>query len=296
MTIRRILAISAATITTTLLSAPANNAAEDSPSSAYQRYHQSLVEGKSDADLAVFRSAKVLSSNRGDKADQARALIRLMTPKSIRITGEKIEGDRATVSAEALDQDPMAKATGEKSKTFVKVTMVRETGQWKVEEEHWNTYMGSATPPTMAPGAQGWCAAAAKADFPSKPAAGNLHGQQFKVVGAEYSSFMKTLTLKETNEMFADRQVQIWLGIDDPNVAGKQFLVTTNSDSFHSPSLQVNWKRVGKENPSQMYTASDGFGMRLQFGTPQKGLLPGYIVLRLPDKSSVEGYFYATQR
>lgn len=278
-----------------LFSAKESTCAEESPTAVFQKYHQLVIEGKSGADLAPYRSAKVLSDKKSSDGAFS-AFTKMMTPKSIRITGEKIEGDRASVSAEALDEDPMAKAAGAKSKTLAKIKMVKEAGQWKVDEEQWSTYVGNAKPPTMAPGADNWCASASKAEFPSKPAAGNLHGQPFKVVGAEYSSFMKTLTLKETNDMFSDREVKIFLGVDDPSMAGKQFLVTTNSDSFHSPNVQIMWKRVGRENPSQMYSASDGYGMRLQFGTPAKGLLPGYIVLRLPDKSSVEGYFYATQK
>ncbi|MBY0548891.1 MAG: hypothetical protein K2W95_16585 [Candidatus Obscuribacterales bacterium] len=280
----------------TMLSANQSISADESPTAIFQKYHQLVIDGKGAADLAPYRSAKVLSSQKSDSDRALSGLTKLLTPKSIRVTGEKIEGDRATVSAEALDEDPMAKAAGAKSKTLAKIKMVKEAGQWKIEEEQWSTYVGNAKPPTMAPGADNWCAGASKAEFPSKPAAGNLHGQPFKVVGAEYSSFMKTLTLKETNDMFSDREVKIFLGTDDPSMAGKQFLVTTNSDSFHSPNVQIMWKRVGKENPSQMYSASDGYGMRLQFGTPAKGLLPGYIVLRLPDKSSVEGYFYAAQK
>lgn len=295
MSIKHAAAISLA-MALLLFSAKESTSAEESPTAVFQKYHQLVIEGKSGADLAQYRAAKLSSDKKGDGPPGFSALTKMMTPKSIRITGEKIEGDRATVSAEALDEDPMAKAAGAKSKTLAKIKMVKEAGQWKVEKEEWSTYIGNTKPPTMAAGAESWCAGASKAEFPSKPAAGNLHGQPFKVVSAEYSSFMKTLTLKETNEMFSDREVKIFLGTDDPNMAGKQFLVTTNSDSFHSPNVQIMWKRVGKENPSQMYSASDGYGMRLQFGTPAKGLLPGYIVLRLPDKSSVEGYFYAAQK
>lgn len=282
-----------------LLGAVAVVAADETPTSVFEAYHRLIFTCKSISELEPYESTKILSKRPGGKnAQMIFDQFKLMMPRSIRVTGEKIDGARATVSAESLTGDPVTKAMspGTKSRTLGKIIMVKEDGHWKVDEEQWSTYVGDAQPPQMATGAASWCASAAKTDFPSKPAAGQLHGQAFKVASAEYSSFMKSLTLTDSTDMFADRRVQIWLGVDDPNVAGKQFLVTTNSDSFHSPNVQIGWKRVAKENPSQMYSASDGYGMRLQFGTPQKGLLPGYIVLRLPDKSFEEGYFYAKQK
>jgi hypothetical protein len=49
-----------------------------------------------------------------------------------------------------------------------------------------------------------------------------------------------------------------------------------------------------------MFMPTDGYGIRLAFGQrdPKTGLLPGYIVLRMPDKeqSFVQGYFYAKRK
>lgn len=274
-------------------------AADESPTSVFEAYHKLVFTCKSITELEPYQSTKILKKRSGEKNPQVMFdQFKLLMPKSIRVIGEKIEGESATVSAESLTADPLtsAMAPGGKSKTLGTIKMIKENGHWKIEEEQWSTYVGGAQPPQMATGAASWCGAAAKTDFPSKPAAGQLHGQVFKVVSAEYSSTMKSLTLTDGADVFADRRVQIWLDTDLDHLAGKQFLVTKNSDSFHSPNVQIEWKRVAKESPSQMYGASDGYGMRLQFSTPQKGLLPGYIVLRLPDKSFVEGYFYAKQK
>lgn len=275
--------------------------ADETPTEVFKAYHEKMFAALSPNELNAFMSASnVAKYSNSSKSDTMMfQQIKLMTPRTVKITGEQIEGDKATVSVEATSEDPISKMMGAaagKSRTLGKIKMVKESGAWKIDKEEWSTYSGNSQPPVMAPGAGNWCDQASKAAFPQKPAAGNIHGQPFKVVGAEYSSFMKTLTLKETNDMFSDRQVMIQLHVDDANVQGKEFAVNKNSDSFHSPTVQIFWKRVGKENPSQLYSASDGYGMRLQFGTAAKGLLPGYIVLRLPDKTSVEGYFYAKQK
>ena len=65
--------------------------------------------------------------------------------------------------------------------------------------------------------------------------------------------------------------------------------------------VHMKWQVAGKSLPdTAMLMPSDGYGIRVAFGQldPKTGLLPGYIVLRMPDKeqSFVQGYFYAKQK
>lgn len=139
-----------------------------------------------------------------------------------------------------------------------------------------------------------WCAPAASLPFPKSPASGKLDGQDFLVDSAGFDlNNNHQLVLRQGKHFFADREVNIWLKNNHEDYEGKTIVVVPSSDMFHSLTVIMSRCLTGKAPDSKMFTK--GYGMRLQFGKKQGNILPGWILLRLPDadKSYVQGYFYA---
>ncbi|CAN5372775.1 hypothetical protein BH11CYA1_BH11CYA1_50500 [soil metagenome] len=136
--------------------------------------------------------------------------------------------------------------------------------------------------------------------FPQKAAAGRIHGQPFVVEGAELSN--EILTLRQGSDFFADREFMIFLFGLDGKLAGQQIVVKDGAPvGKASCHVHMKWKVGGDSLPkTDMFMPADGYGIRIAFGQrdAKTGLLPGYIVLRMPDKeqSFVQGYFYAKQK
>ncbi len=256
------------------------------------------------------------------------ALVKVMEPRNVRVDSVRVMGDKAELSVSAVDggqlSDAMtagfggiarglAGASGGRSQpekpmrstTVGKITMFKEDGNWMVGDESWSTKVTNLTAAQEAKraaeeaarkGLSSWCAPAASMDFPKKPAAGSLNGQAFVVEGAEFSN--GNLTLRQGRDFFADREVLIFLFGLEGNPDGQQIAVRDGEPVGGKGTCHVHmsFKVPGKDLPStKMFMPSDGYGIRLAFGQRKNGLLPGYIVLRLPDKaqSYVQGYFYA---
>ena len=256
------------------------------------------------------------------------ALVKTMEPRNVRVDSVKVMGDKAELSVSAVDGGQLSDAmtagfggiarglTGAsrggsqpaqpmRSTTVGKITMFKEDGNWMVGDESWSTRVTNLTPAQEAKraaeeaakkGLSSWCAPAASMDFPKKPAAGSLNGQAFVVEGAEFNN--GNLTLRQGRDFFADREVLIFLFGLEGNPDGQQIAVRHGEPVGGKGTCHVHmsYKVPGKDLPTtKMFMPSDGYGIRLAFGQRKNGLLPGYIVLRLPDKaqSYVQGYFYA---
>ena len=99
------------------------------PGKAYDAYRKVLLAG----DIPSLRK-KVSKERQADFDDpdfkKMFPLIQEMTPKNVKITAGSIDGDTATLLAEAKDKNETS--TG-------KITLVRESGAWKVAKEEWKS-------------------------------------------------------------------------------------------------------------------------------------------------------------
>ncbi len=257
-------------------------------------------------------------------------LMKAMQPRNVVVESVTVTGDRAELKASASDSGEMMESLGKgltgvmqgmvealvpapgkadvsqkikssmpKTITTGKIVMLKEAGQWKMDTESWSSTSSNVNPAEQAKkdASALWCAKALDMDYPRTPAAGKIHGQPFKVQGAEISS-QNILTIREGNDFFADRQFVIFLFDVDGQPDKKQILVK-NGEPVSGKSkahIHMGYKVAGKDLPkTEMFFPSDGYGLKLSFGQRKGDLLPGYIVLRMPDKeqSFVQGYFYA---
>jgi hypothetical protein len=99
------------------------------PGKAYEAYRKVLLAGNIPA-LKKSVSKDRLSDF--DDPDFAKMfpLIQEMTPKNVKITAGSIDGDKATLLAEAKDKNETS--TG-------KISLVKEAGAWKIAKEEWKS-------------------------------------------------------------------------------------------------------------------------------------------------------------
>lgn len=257
-------------------------------------------------------------------------LMKAMQPRNVVVESVAVNGDRAELKATASDSGEMMdslekgltgvmqgmvealvpapgkgavsqkiKSSMPKTVTTGKIVMLKESGQWKMDTESWSSTSSNVNPAEQAKkdASSLWCSKALDMDYPRTPAAGKIHGQPFKVQGAEISG-QNILTIREGNDFFADRKFVIFLFDVDGQPDRKQILVK-NGEPVSGKSkahIHMGYKVAGKDLPkTEIFFPSDGFGLKLSFGQRKGDLLPGYIVLRMPDKeqSFVQGYFYA---
>lgn len=154
-----------------------------------------------------------------------------------------------------------------------------------------------------------------QAAFPKQPASGSLRGAPFKVdrvllqassspLGPQgHTSEITQYSLTfHTGQTLRDlREVVVHLNMQSGTKLPRQ-LITAQPAALGTPAWQhqhssngpagvplgvvgvhLTWVNKGQPVPQSWYI-SDKFSLRLQFGQPQKGGLPGQIILRLPDK------------
>jgi len=100
------------------------------PGKAYDAYRKVLLAG----NLPALK--KAVSKDRQKDFDDPDfkkmfPLIQEMTPKTLKITAGSVDGDTATLLAEAKEKQETS--TG-------KITMVKESGAWKVAKEEWKSH------------------------------------------------------------------------------------------------------------------------------------------------------------
>ncbi|MBV9468367.1 MAG: hypothetical protein JO316_26090 [Abitibacteriaceae bacterium] len=167
-----------------------------------------------------------------------------------------------------------------------------------------------------------------KAPLPAQPAAGTVHQQKFTVEKAQLQTSTSPmmsrgkqvtevtqyhLTLRQGQVFNNTREVAVHITLKSgEKLPGRTFLVrpaTMGTPDWQKQHLysgptgaqlgvvgvHMSWTPPGQAMPQSVYY-SDKFSLRLQFGQPQHGTLPGQINLRLPDmdKSFIAGTFAIT--
>jgi len=99
------------------------------PAKAYAAYSKAIGGG----DIAALK--KLVSKERASQMDSKEfkemfGLIQAMQPKNVKITGGAVDGETATLLATAKDGKDTSTGT---------ITMVREGGAWKVQQDSWKT-------------------------------------------------------------------------------------------------------------------------------------------------------------
>jgi len=114
--------------------------AEETPTQAYLEIHKKELAAKNYADLLPVRSKASIAQDppmTEDEKAQIFPLFHETLPKLVTVTGETIEGNKATVKATATPEQPLK--PGDKDVTTGTITLVLEDGQWKIEKENWNS-------------------------------------------------------------------------------------------------------------------------------------------------------------
>jgi hypothetical protein len=138
-----------------------------------------------------------------------------------------------------------------------------------------------------------WTLDLSRAQIPARPAAGKVHGLDFKVESAKMENGI--LTIRQGKDFFAEREMTIFLFLKPgESVQGKSFQINPKDKTALSstPQIHVNWMEEGQRSP-KVAMFSDQYAMKLEFGQTTAGKLPFKIYLCLPDKeqSYVAGNF-----
>ena len=129
--------------------------------------------------------------------------------------------------------------------------------------------------------------------IPDKPAAGKVHGREFKVEKATLDQFMATLKLRHGEDL----KILIFLFEEKSDTFdGKKFTVKPKPDSGIT-HIHMSHMVEGNALPQNKIISKE-YTMKLEFGTAKDGKLPGKIHLRLPDEagSFVIGTFEVESR
>lgn len=147
--------------------------------------------------------------------------------------------------------------------------------------------------------ADAWCQVAVKAEIPGTPASGKLFGQPFVPDNVTYSCAqvagsgcsVEFQRRPQGHTAFAPQEIHIWLkGSDKPD--GKTFYAVPGTDNH---TLHATWNPREEVKGLKSEFFSD-YGMRIVFKQrDQRNRIPGYVMIRLPDRSYLQGYFYARE-
>ncbi len=141
-------------------------------------------------------------------------------------------------------------------------------------------------------GPAGWTLDVSKMSVPDVPAAGRIHGVNFKPDRIQLENGI--LTLRQGKEFFADLEFTIFLFLPKgESLPGKTFRVNKETE-FGIPHVHVAWmpeQKLGTVPHTTTFT--NKYAMILEFGPLQNGTIPGKIYLCVPDesKSFVAGTF-----
>ena len=143
-----------------------------SPSDAYMKFREKMIEAKSINDLRPYFSKETKEETMSSKEDPEQEqklfeLMQMMVPPKVKVVKETIDGNVATLNLVALEKSKMdedmdqlatsmaegiAGAMGQKipkgekppeSSTTGVVTMKKEDGVWKQHKEKWKSKMGN---------------------------------------------------------------------------------------------------------------------------------------------------------
>ncbi|MFP4445851.1 MAG: TM2 domain-containing protein [Desulfosudaceae bacterium] len=129
----------------------------------------------------------------------------------------------------------------------------------------------------------------------SGTAAGKIRGYDFTVEEATVQKQNGVLHLKQGEEFFADREMIIFLFLNQESISGKTFTITPDQDAITKPHLHLRWKTGDSDTP-QSDVVMDDYTMQLSFDQIRGDSVSGRIELSIPGESEtyVEGKFTAT--
>jgi hypothetical protein len=111
---------------------------EQSPADAYREIHKQEINATCFEDFLKFRSARSMDKDKPTTPEEKKMfleMIKLMAPKKFEIVSVDTVGDEATIHVNVPSEDPKEKTTGT-------VTLVKEKGVWKLDQEKWKTKIG----------------------------------------------------------------------------------------------------------------------------------------------------------
>lgn len=149
----------------------------------------------------------------------------------------------------------------------------------------------TSPPPVVVPHASDtqWILDLAEANFPTTPAAGRIHGEDFLAERSQFQDGVLTFRTGQRGPLTFGVQID-FQGAAPEALAGKVIEVDTNAE--RAAGVTLRWNENGVEQKSQF---SGGYALNLEFGPVKKNRLPGKIYLCLPDpeKSYLAGTFSA---
>lgn len=142
-----------------------------------------------------------------------------------------------------------------------------------------------------------WTLDLSRMSVPDAPAAGKVHGQDFRPDRIQFENGI--LTFRQGQEFFADLEFNVFLFLTKgESIAGKSFRVNNNTE-FGNPHVNVAWMPKEKFGAvPNTTTFMNKYAMILEFGPLQNGAIRGKIYLCVPDesKSFVAGTFTIAER
>lgn len=259
-----------------LLSVPAFAAEE--PEAVYAKFHQAGLT----ANLTEMRKYGTAAKG-AEMAAMPEALnqtmlkmLAAMLPKSYAVDRKSVDKDRATLNLSAKQDG---------GTVYGVITLLREGGDWKVDEAKWGEPAPAATKPAPV-------ALARPASIAPAAAQGSVNGVAFRVEKAEFRNGI--LELRQGSGFFADRSFTIFLFLKSgESLDGRRYVVA--NDEFGNPHVHLGYKVEGGGNLPKTEIFTNKYRMTLEFGAGKGGFIPGKIDLRTPDKAAsfVSGTFEA---
>jgi hypothetical protein len=153
-----------------------------------------------------------------------------------------------------------------------------------------------AAPQAVAPIATNtlWTLDLTNAALPETPAAGSIHGSAFACERTTLEGGI--LTLRQGRSWPPDLGITVLLTArQGEDLAGKTVEITPDQ-AMPAPRVVLRWKDEQQE--AQRQNVNRGYALKLIFGQPANGRMPGKIYVCLPDpaKSFVAGTFDAEIR
>lgn len=148
---RVLTAVAAVTLST--LSSTSVRADSITPTNFYLKYHQALLSADKVSDLFGYLCQKnidQINSTPKDDAPKMFELMKMFAPKTVTITSEKVDGDKAVLTMTAPPEAGLDKSMSEKTEGTV--TLIRDKDSWKIDKEKWNSKFfnkGDAPPADM---------------------------------------------------------------------------------------------------------------------------------------------------
>jgi hypothetical protein len=250
--------------------------AAEEPEAVYARFHRAVLAGDFSEMTKHGTAAKAAEAAAMPAAVRQASLelVRRLLPKSYSVAGKRVDpgGERMTLR--------LVSQAGSGGIATGTATLLREKGEWKVDEVNWGSGTAART------------AAAAPTAPASGAAQGRVNGAHFAVEKARLSNSI--LTLRQGKDFFADAEFSITLFEQGKMPDGKTFRIGPDDSGF-IVSLST---RAGGQGLPQTQNFFRGYRMTLAFEARQGNTIRGRIDLRLPDKaqSFVSGTFEAEIR